>query len=250
MSVNPNLRISTITLISGLNTNVSLNDFYENLEINDKFKYIEFGSNPVKGEKVNKIKNPRKKKEKKFFYNQLTLHVFKDKIVNVKIFNNGRFQMTGLKSKEQGIEIVKIILDYIVNLPDDNKEKVIDNLEPELIDSKIVLINSDFDIHFKINREALHRIIISRGYYSSYEPTIYPGVNIKYYYNEKNDNGICNCSKTCNGKGKDGCCKKVTIAVFNSGKTIITGGQSLDHLNIAYDFITKLVKENQTEIKH
>ena len=45
---------------------------------------------------------------------------------------------------------------------------------------------------------------MDRGYYSSYEPCTYPGVNIKYYYNEnKNNFGICDCDKPCNGKGKD-----------------------------------------------
>ena len=42
---------------------------------------------------------------------------------------------------------------------------------------------------------------------------------------EKQDNGICNCKTQCNGKGKNGFCKKITVAVFNSGKIIITGGQ-------------------------
>ena len=47
----------------------------------------------------------------------------------------------------------------------------------------IVLINSDFDIKYKVQRDILHREIIDAGLYSSYEPCIYPGVNIKYYMN-------------------------------------------------------------------
>ena len=47
-----------------------------------------------------------------------------------------------------------------------------------------VLINSDFNVNFKIKRNILHSIlkddyqIVSR-----FEPGIYPGVNNKYYYN-------------------------------------------------------------------
>ena len=40
--------------------------------------------------------------------------------------------------------------------------------------------------------------------------------------------GICKCDCNCNGKGEGlgiGDCKRVTIAVFNSGKIIITGGK-------------------------
>ena len=69
--------------------------------------------------------------------------------------------------------------------------------------------------------------------YISYEPCIYPGVNIKYFINTNNRCGICECENLCNGKGNgcgDGNCKKVTIAVFKSGKVIITGGQNKDQI--------------------
>ena len=58
----------------------------------------------------------------------------------------------------------------------------------------IALINSDFFIGYKVKREIVHREIVDAGMYSSYEPCIYPGVNIKYYYNQDTDNGICQCS--------------------------------------------------------
>jgi TATA-box binding protein (TBP) (component of TFIID and TFIIIB) len=247
MDVNENLRISTMTLISGIDSNINLSKLYENLETNEHIRYIEYGKNPVKGESIKKIKKPRKKKEKKFFYNQITLHVFKDKIVNVKIFNNGRIQMTGLKTKEQGIHIVEDLISHFKNIPQEKRETFLDNLCPQIRDSKIVLINSDFDAKFKIKREVLHRSIISMGYYSSYEPTIYPGVNIKYYFNDLSENGICKCEGQCNGKGNQ-CCKKITIAVFNSGKIIITGGQSYNHLNIAYHFIKGVIDEKKDEL--
>ena len=65
---------------------------------------------------------------------------------------------------------------------------------------------------------------------------------------EKQVTGICNCCGPCNGKGKDGLCKKITVAVFNSGKIIITGGQSYEHLNTAYDFITEIIEKNKDEL--
>ncbi len=248
MEPNKDLRISTMTLVSGISSNINLQKLYENIERSELFRYIEFGLNPVKGEKHTKIKNPRKKKEKKFFYNQMTIHVFKDKIVNMKVFNNGRIQMTGLRSEKQGLDIIQLFIDELTNIPKEKLEEILDNLTPTKKESKIVLINSDFDVHFKINREALHRIVVEKGYFSSYEPCSYPGVNIKYYHNEmKENNGICECVDICNGKGHN-CCKSITIAVFNSGKIIITGGQSYKQLNIAYDFITKTIKENHKDL--
>jgi len=237
-----------MTLVSGISSNINLQSLYDNINRNELFRYIELGLNPVKGEKQNKIKNPRKKKEKKFFYNQITIHIFKDKIVNMKVFNNGRIQMTGLTSEKQGLDIIQLFINELVCLPRDTLEKILDNVEPERKESKVVLINSDFDIHSRINRELLHHIIVDKGYYSSYEPCSYPGVNIKYYHNEfKENNGICQCVDVCNGKGKN-CCKSITIAVFNSGKIIITGGQSYGHLNIAYNFITQVINENRDKL--
>ena len=249
MDINKDLHVSTMTFISKTNTNVSLENLFDNMNINENIKYIEYGDKPTKGEKILKIKKPRKEKPKKYFYNQVTVHVFDGKIVNVKVFNNGKFQMTGIKYKQQGVNIVNMILDYIKNLSDENKEKIIDNLEPDIISSNIVMINTDFDCKFRINNEALHRIIINEGYYSSYEPSIYPGVNIKYYFNEMNPNcGICKCSDRCNGKGKNGNCKKITVAVFKSGCAIVTGGQTAEQINTAYDFIKNILNNRKKEI--
>ena len=105
-----------------------------------------------------------------------------------------------------------------------------------------------------INRELLHREIIENDIYSSYEPCIYPGVNIKYFINNNNhNNGICNCESLCNGKGDgygDGDCKKVTIAVFKSGKIIITGGQNKRQINESYQFITNFINNRKDLLKY
>ena len=237
--------------VGELNTQINLDKFYDNIEINDKIKYIEYGSEKEKGEKIKKIKNPRNNKEKKHFYNQITMHIQLDKIVNLKIFKNGRIQMTGIKKeKEHSEKTVEILLNEINN--NKNKKEII-NREIEDVKClllKTALINSDFDMGYKINREMLHRLIIDNGYYSSFESCIYPGVKIKYYYNELlNNKGICNCESKCTGKGINNDCKKITIAVFNSGKIMITGGSSYKHVEIGYKFITDFIKKHEELIK-
>jgi TATA-box binding protein (TBP) (component of TFIID and TFIIIB) len=52
----------------------------------------------------------------------------------------------------------------------------------------------------------------------------------------------------CTGKGNgcgDGDCKKVTIAVFKSGKVIITGGQNKDQIIESYRFITNFIQNKK-----
>ena len=239
-----NLRISTITCVLRISQEIDLESVYQRLPISNCYiPYIEYGSiNTPKGFSQKSLIKKRKKKKKKIFYNQATLHVIHDgKIMNVKLFNNGRIQVTGLKVEGQGANLVKKLLVYF-------KDFDIINYYTKLIEDKVVLINSDFDIGYEIDRDNLHEEIINNNIYSSYEPCIYPGVNIKYFININNNCGICECNGLCNGKGDgngDGKCKKVTIAVFKSGKVIITGGQNKDQINEAYRFITNFIQDHK-----
>ena len=237
------LRISTITCILQVSDDIKLEKIYKSVPITEYIPFIEYGADNIpRGFSKKMLRKKRKKTKKKIFYNQATIHVFHDnKIMNVKLFNNGQIQITGLKEENQGPILIEKLLDYLKDI----------NIVPEevyLVNHKLVLINSDFDIGFEINRETLQTEIINSGYYSSYEPCIYPGVNIKYFINVNNSDGICCCDKLCNGKGRadgDGNCKKVTIAVFKSGKIIITGGQDTKQLETAYYFIHRFINERK-----
>jgi TATA-box binding protein (TBP) (component of TFIID and TFIIIB) len=244
-----NLHISAMVQLGKLNTKVELSKLASLLETNDNILYIEHGSHVSKG--VNNKKISKKKSEnRKYFYNQVTVHIFNNlkvnKRVNVKIFNNGRVQMTGVNSDHIGETTIQILLSEVNKLSSVSKLEIFETETIESVGSlETVLINSDFDIHNEINRETLHRLIIMNGYMSSFEPCTYPGVNIKYYHNPlKRNFGICDCDTPCNGKGKDNTCKKITVAVFKSGKIIITGGRSKENIQTAYQFITEFIEEN------
>ena len=55
------------------------------------------------------------------------------------------------------------------------------------------------------------------GIYTTYEPCIYPGVNIKFFWSQNSGSyelGVCKCNNKCSGKGdglSDGNCKKITM---------------------------------------
>ena len=237
------LRISTITSILEISTDIDLKKIYDSVPITEYIPFIEYGvGNVPKGFSKKMLRKKRKKTKKKIFYNQATVHVVHDgKIMNVKLFNNGKIQITGLKGVDQGPILIQKLLEYFQDLS-------VLTYDAFLMNYKLVLINSDFDLGYEIDRETLHNEIIDAGIYSSYEPCIYPGVNIKYFMNTNNFDGICDCLSMCNGKGRadgDGDCKKVTIAVFKSGKVIITGGQHTDQLETAYRFIKNFIDERK-----
>lgn len=123
-----------------------------------------------------------------------------------------------------------------------------------LINLNVCLINSNFGVNFEIKRNILYQILLNHYKISvSYEPDYYQGVNSKFYWNcNNNKKGYCVCKKKCNGKGKglgDGDCKKVTVAIFQSGNIIITGAQNYCQIKDAYLFINKVLDEHYDLIK-
>ena len=75
-------------------------------------------------------------------------------------------------------------------------------------------------------------------------------------WNQKTNmqNGICECSTYCKGKGAqydgngENRCKKITIAIFQSGNIIITGSKSMQQTYDAYDYINDLLIKNYKKI--
>jgi len=252
-------KISTITATGGVNTTVKLDVLFDNVILCDPHQdaegivYAEFGSR--KTETIHKghakkltVAHRKPDIKKKRFDNQVTL-VYRYRepklgmvMVNSKVFKNGHVQMTGLKYIDQGKDVVDRIISTLRTIHKVNPEVVEDVEKLENVDYVIRLINCDFKVGFEIRREKLHTVMTHKhGVMCTFEPCIYPGCKIQYCYNtaKKNMDGICNCKKKCNGKGcghGDGSCKKITIAVFQSGCVIITGGQSIEQIERAYRF--------------
>ena len=74
------------------------------------------------------------------------------------------------------------------------------------------------------------------------------GVNINAADNFVNF--ISNISPKNKGNKKfNNICKKVTIAIFESGSILITGGITFDQINVAYKYITQIIKDNAELLK-
>jgi hypothetical protein len=248
-----------MTQIGSLGTSVDLKTLYSHIPVSGGgcITYAVYGyedkGHPIKAKKVRADQTDVKGRvRKRYFFNQVTLHIDVGKTINLKIFNNGGIQMTGLRTPTQGADAIMILKRAIMGLSNDIVSRVfLDDVDPVVGKSRMVMINSDFDIGFKVNREILHRMVIEQGLYSHFNDEVYPGVNLKYYYNPiRQSTGICDCVGTCDGKGHGDFCKKITIAVFKSGKIIITGGQEMVHIHTAHEFICRFILENQELIRY
>jgi hypothetical protein len=249
--------------ICKLNTKIELKPLAENLNINDNILYIEHGSTINKG--INNKKISKKKSENRnYFYNQVTLHIYNDlkqnKRVNVKIFNNGKLQMTGISKPEDGKKAVDYICNMINKLSDNNIT-IITNKENYKVfrySYKTVMINTCYEVGVCINREVLYNILSKRYKLNTiYDADGYPGVRVEYYYNTLTTTtqfeGICKCSEKCRGKGVgegDNNCRKISIAIFQSGSTIIAGGcNTIGPINKTYEFINNIIKTILGEVR-
>jgi TATA-box binding protein (TBP) (component of TFIID and TFIIIB) len=280
-------RISTITAIGSLfcagrsdtDNYIDLDLLYNNLNVvlsthnaesmkdaQDNIKngilYVEYGvkkSDTIyKGFSKKFLINRRKETSSKRFDNQLTvIYKFNEEcIMNIKIFKNGNVQITGVKKIDQGKEMIDILIETITSITKNEPNVVKDVSKLQNTGYKVALINSDFKIGFEVKRDRLHSVLItSYENKCSFEPCIYPGVKIQYFWNNSNHtkDGICRCKESCfAGKGNgcgDGDCKKITIAVFQSGCIIITGAQNTQQIDDAYAFITGLLYKHVDHIK-
>lgn len=268
-------RISTITATGSVGTEVNLDLLFEELchaiellgvgKTPDNcygYVYTEYGRRKsmtfYTGIAKKYASHNTKSAGFKRFDNQLTV-VYKyndDSLINIKIFKNGNIQMTGVKETSDGHSMIDILVNDMKKLYSraDGIVQDIDSIQNN--NYKIALINSDFKVNFEVKRDKLHNVL--KRLYNircSFEPCIYPGVKIQYFWNEMHfkKDGICKCSKICiHGKGDgsgDRNCKKITIAVFQSGCVIITGAQTTEQIDDTYKFICNILFEHKPVIE-
>lgn len=271
-------RVSTITCNAdiGSNINIDMHLMYKNFEVqNDDnsfvwIQYLKEDESSFRGiypKKQRKSKPNTKKKNR--FDNQITVIYRFDNtyLPNIKIFKNGNIQLTGIKHFDHTQIIVNKVIEQIKNIYSNVDKNVItstndnQNILERLSYSnfKVRMINTDFKIYddkdmtsrFSVKRRDLHNILINDEYNnkSSFQPGVYQGVKLEYFWNKSNRfNGICQCSVNCFGKHSgdgNGNCKKVTVAIFESGSILITGGITFEQVQDTYEYICNVITKNK-----
>ena len=194
--------------------------------------------------------------------------IFKE--IHVKVFNTGKMEIPGIVNsrildcvKEMIMKIiqplVEIPLEFIENSNEDH-----------------VLINSNFNSGYFINREKIHTILNGKyGIESAYDPCSYPGVKCKFYFN--NQNGFN--KKTYSGNIKDlqessidsniqcgrvlqedismklsdlvGSKKytEVSFMIFRTGSCLVVGNCSERILRFVFEFIKQILIDEYDNIQ-
>ena len=181
-------------------------------------------------------------KKKSAFYNCFVLiirmrvqEMFKE--FHIKVFNTGKLEIPGVQSE--------IIFDLILS-------QVIEILQPYVEDTlgykenttETVLINSNFNCGFFINREVLYDILkFKYNIQSIYDPCSYPGIQCKFYYNP--DVGLQNgCQISEENKELYKNVKEVSFMIFRTGSVLIVGRCDENVLMLIYEFL-KIILRNE-----
>ena len=175
------------------------------------------------------------------------------KEIHVKIFNTGKMEIPGILDAAF-LEIVKkMILQTLIPLVD-HDVYFVDNRNNDS-----VLINSNFNCGFYINREKLHSILRSSKYNieAVYDPCSYPGVKCKFYFHHEigfdqekqcgtiHNDDYQNKLSELNSNNKY---TEVSFMIFRTGSCLIVGNCSENILMFIYEFIKSLLQTEYLNI--
>ena len=122
-----------------------------------------------------------------------------------------------------------------------------------------VLINSNFNCGFYINRDKLYSILRSSKYNieTAYDPCSYPGIKCKFYFNMDQDFNLEKQSGQVSIEDRNmkmselGDAKKyteVSFMVFRTGSCLIVGNCTEKILRFVYSFIKKVLHDEYYNI--
>lgn len=181
-------------------------------------------------------------KKKSAFYNCFVLiirmkvqDIFKE--FHIKVFNTGKLEIPGIQSEP----IFELILTQILEILQPYVETPIGYKENT---TETVLINSNFNCGFFINRELLYDILkFKYNIQSIYDPCSYPGIQCKFYHNPDIElqNG---CQISEENKTLYTNVKEVSFMIFRTGSVLIVGRCDENVLMIIYEFL-KIVLVNE-----
>ena len=167
-----------------------------------------------------------KKESKSAFYNCFVIIFRKHyqgefREFHVKLFNSGKVEIPGIQSEDMLDVVVKVLLDTLQPhfdcLIEEQKEK-----------RELVLVNSNFNCQYYLNREKLVEILKTKyNVKCGMDSCSYPGIQCKYPL----QNG-----------------SQVSFMIFRTGSVLIVGKCNDDELNDIYTFLKNIFQQEYSHI--
>ena len=202
-------------------------------------------------------------KKKSAFYNcfVVILRVFRNnnyKEIHVKVFNTGKMEIPGIQDGTILNEVLTLLVTLLTPLVNIEAGKPL-----EFLDSKTetVMINSNFNCGYYINREKMYNLLKHKyKINSNFDPCSYPGIQCEFYHDLilKKQNGIqptternttIKTKKLTKSSTTSSSISKISFMIFRTGSVLIVGKCSEEILYEIYDFLCTIFKNEFDEIK-
>jgi hypothetical protein len=184
-------------------------------------------------------------KKKSAFYNCFVMilrikinEIFKE--FHIKVFNTGKMEIPGI----QNDMIYETVLSTILTTLQPHMKEPLGYLQK----SDTVLINSNFNCGYYINREVLFDILKQKyNIQCIYDPCSYPGIQCKFYYNP---NVKVQTGKQISAEDKEKYPNivEVSFMIFRTGSILIVGMCDDNVLYVIYDFLKKILIDEYYKI--
>ena len=168
-------------------------------------------------------------------------HLPEFKEMHVKIFNTGKLEIPGI----QNIQTLNYVLEVVTRILRPAVSPDLSYLQGEC---DTVLINSNFNCGFYIDRDKLHELLKYKyRINSNYDSCSYPGIQSKFYYvygREVQNGQQPHYTKT---ETKPDFCE-ISFMIFRTGSVLIVGKCSEEILYVIYNFLKALLEEEHEQI--
>ena len=172
--------------------------------------------------------------------------------IHVKIFNTGKLEIPGILNEE----LLKTAKLMILSLLRPITKSNIDFVEND--EEKNVLINSNFNCGFYINRDILYNTLRTKyNIDTAYDPCSYPGVKCKYYfnneeefdYNKQKGNIESNDHSKSYSQILDSIkYTEISFMIFRTGSCLIVGNCTEKILRFVFEFIKTVLQDEYNTI--
>lgn len=173
-------------------------------------------------------------KKKSAFYNcfVLIIRYFYNneyKEMHVKVFNTGKLEIPGIQNNKMFNSLLKIVKDLLQPYLEEDLDYLHDK-------SHTVLVNSNFNCGFLINREKLFTLLKYKyKIHATYDPCSYPGIQCKYKIEEYDEKKKDNIS--------------ISFMIFRTGSVLIVGKCKEESLYHVFNYLKNILQEEYNEIK-
>ena len=160
------------------------------------------------------------------------------KEMHIKVFNTGKLEIPGIQTDESLTQVLKLLITILRPLVGPHIDFIPDKCET-------VLINSNFNCGYFINRDRLYNILKYKyRINSNYDACSYPGIQSKFYYIP----GLEHQTGQHPPTSEIDKAYEISFMIFRTGSVLIVGRCDENVLHCIYAFLKKLLEVEYPEI--